>query len=127
MVDNKGNAYRTRELVIVFCVLIGLALALVAWGTGFVSAVPAVGIFLIVTGLAITAVGLTFSGTPDKFGPSEQLYRVAMGPLIAVIGAVLLLTNYSLEWYIYAAILIVGIAVIGLTVGLISSRKINNE
>ncbi|AGI48459.1 hypothetical protein TALC_01485 [Thermoplasmatales archaeon BRNA1] len=127
MVDNKGNAYRTRQLVIVFCVLIGLALALLAWGAAGLSALAAVGVFLIIFGGAVVAVGSTFSSKPDKFGPSEQMYRVSVGLVILLIGVVMVMTLADVSWYVYVAILIIGIAVIGLATGLINSRNITNE
>ena len=127
MVDNRGNAYRTRAALTAGIVLIGAAVALIAYMAAGLALLSAVGVFVLVLGVAVFSMSFGYSSAPDKFGPSERDYRLAMGLVIALIGTVLLMTGLNLEWYWLVAILIIGIAVIGMMMAAINSRKIGNE
>ena len=127
MVDNRGNAYRTRAALTAGIVLIGAAVALIAYMAAGLALLSAVGVFVLILGVAVFSMSFGYSSAPDKFGPSERDYRLAMGLVIALIGAVLLMTGLNLEWYWLVAILIIGIAVIGMMMAAINSRKIGNE
>ena len=127
MVDNRGNAYRTRAALTAGIVLIGAAVALIAYMAAGLALLSAVGVFVLILGVAVFSMSFGYSSAPDKFGPSERDYRLAMGLVIALIGAVLLMTGLNLEWYWLVAILIIGIAVIGMMMAVINSRKIGNE
>ena len=127
MVDNRGNAYRTRAALTAGIVLIGAAVALIAYMAAGLALLSAVGVFVLILGVAVFSMSFGYSSAPDKFGPSERDYRLAMGLVIALIGTVLLMTGLNLEWYWLVAILIIGIAVIGMMMAVINSRKIGNE
>jgi len=127
MVDNRGNAYRTRAALTAGIVLIGAAVALIAYKAAGLALLSAVGVFVLILGIAIFAMSFGYSSAPDKFGPSERDYRLAMGLVITLIGIVLLMTGLNLEWYWLVGILIIGIAVIGMMMAVINSRKIGNE
>lgn len=120
--DNAGNGYRTRNMVIAAAVMIAVALGLLVWGIAGFSVVSTLGVVLLVIGFAIFAVGVTYSGVPDKFGPSEKMYRVAGGLVLVLLGIVCVITNYNASWVVYVAVLIIGLALIGLSVGLINSK-----
>ena len=107
--------------------LIGAAVALIAYMAAGLALLSAVGVFVLILGVAVFSMSFGYSSAPDKFGPSERDYRLAMGLVIALIGAVLLMTGLNLEWYWLVAILIIGIAVIGMMMAVINSRKIGNE
>ena len=127
MVDNRGNAYRTRAALTAGIVLIGAAVALIAYKAAGLALLSAVGVFVLILGIAIFAMSFGYSSAPDKFGPSERDYRLAMGLVITLIGIVLLMTGLNLEWYWLVGILIIGFAVIGMMMAVINSRKIGNE
>ena len=127
MVDNRGNAYRTRGAISAAIVLIGAAVAMLAYFAAGVSGLTTLGIFVVILAIAILAVAPFYSGSPDKFGPGERDYRLAMGLLVLVIGIALLVTGFGLEWYWAVAIVVIGIAVIGIVMALVNNRKIYNE
>lgn len=123
MVQNSGNAYRTRGVVVSALVLIAIAVGLILYGALDVAAVTTLGVVVIIIGIAVFAVGATYSTEPDKFGPSEQMYRVAAGLFAILIGIVLILLGQDVNTWVTVAVLIIGIALIGLASGLINSRK----
>ena len=127
MVDNRGNAYRTRGAISAAIVLIGAVVAMLAYFAVGVGGITTLGIFVVILAIAILAVAPFYSGSPDKFGPGERDYRLAMGLLILVIGIALLVTGSGLEWYWAVAIVVIGIAVIGIVMALVNNRKIYNE
>ena len=121
--ENTGNAYRTRQAMVGAFILIAAALAIVVYGATNLGALAAVGIFVLVLGIGIAALSLMFSGTPDKFGPSEKVFRLVAGVILAPIGAVLLLHVWGAAWYILVAVLLVGIAVLGALTALSNSKN----
>ncbi len=127
MVDNRGNAYRTRAALTAGIALIGLGIAGLCFFMFDVGALPALGIFVLFIGLGILALSPGYTGTPDKFGASERDYRIVAGILAAVIGALLILTLLNLEWYVYVFVLIIAVAVLGMAMAVVNSRKIKNE
>ena len=127
MVDNKGNAYRTRGALTLGIVIIGLAVMILAYFAAKLSLTVSFGVFLLIMGVALLVMSPGYTSAPDKFGPGERDYRVAMGALIVIIGAVLVLTTFNLDWYWYVAIVIIGVAVLGMAMAVVNSKKINNE
>ena len=121
--ENTGNAYRTRQAMVGAFILIAAALAIVVYGATNLGALAAVGIFVLVLGIGIAALSLMFSGTPDKFGPSEKVFRLVAGVILALIGTVLLLHVWGAAWYILVAVLLVGIAVLGALTALSNSKN----
>ncbi|AMH93810.1 transmembrane protein [methanogenic archaeon ISO4-H5] len=121
--ENTGNAYRTRQALVGAFILIAAALAIVIYGATDLGALAAAGIFILVVGIGIAALSLMFSGTPDKFGPSERVYRLVAGVLLAIIGAVLLLHGFGAAWYILIAVLLIGIAILGALTAISNSKQ----
>ena len=121
--ENTGNAYRTRQALVGAFILIAAALAIMVYGATDLGALAALGIFLLVLGIGIAAMSLMFNGTPDKFGPSEKVYRLVMGVIIAIVGAVLLLHTAGAAWYILVAVLLIGIAVLGAVTAISNSKN----
>lgn len=123
MVENTGNLYRTHQAIVAAFVLIAIALAVIIYGAtdaGFLGALAA---FLIVTGLGVAAMSALFDSTPDKFGPSEMMYRMVAGILILVIGLAMLMYAFDVKGYIILAVVIIAVAVLGLCTALINSKK----
>ncbi len=127
MVDNRGNAYRTRGAITAAIVLIGAVVAMLAYFAAGLGGLTSVGIFVLILGIAILAMAPGYSGVPDKFGPGERDYRLALGLLILVIGIAVVIAGSGTEWYWSVAVIIIGIAVIGIAMALINNRKIYNE
>ena len=123
MVENQGNAYRTRGVIMAAVALMGIALGAILYGVAGVGITAVIGVVLIVLGIDIFVVGATYSSEPDMFGPSEQMYRTALGLVIALIGVILVIVGYDVSIWVAVAVLIIGIALIGLSTGLINSRK----
>lgn len=123
MVENQGNAYRVRGVVITAVALIGIAVGALLYGLADVGITVAIGVILIILGIDILAVGSTYSAEPDKFGPSEGMYRVAVGSVIALIGAIMVIVGYDVNIWVAVAVFIIGIALIGLATGLVNGRK----
>ena len=115
MVENQGNAYRTRGVIMAAVALMGIALGAILYGVAGVGITAVIGVVLIVLGID--------SSEPDKFGPSEQMYRTALGLVIALIGVILVIVGYDVSIWVAVAVLIIGIALIGLSTGLINSKK----
>lgn len=123
MVENTGNSYRTRQAVVAAFVLIALALAIIVYGATDAGASGAVGVFLLITGIGITVLSFLFSNEPDKFGPSELMYRLVAGLLILIVGLAVLLYALDVEGYVIAAVVIIAIALIGLCTALINGKN----
>jgi len=121
--ENTVNAYRTHQALVGAFILIAAALAIVIYGATDLGALAAAGIFILVVGIGIAALSLMFSGTPDKFGPSERVYRLVAGVLLAIIGAVLLLHGFGAAWYILIAVLLIGIAILGALTAISNSKQ----
>ena len=51
------------------------------------------------------------------------MYRTALGLVIALIGVILVIVGYDVSIWVAVAVLIIGIALIGLSTGLINSKK----
>lgn len=103
--------------------LIGIAICAVLYGVAGVDLLTVFGAFLVIIGADLFLVGATYSSAPDKFGPSEQMCRVAVGLLVAVIGIAVILIGLDVNMWVAVAVVIVGIALIGLATGLINSKK----
>ena len=121
--DNTGNMYRTKQALVAAFVLIAVALAVIIYGATGLGAKGAVGVLLLIIGVGIAAMSLMFSGEPDKFGPSEKVFRLVMGVIIALVGAVILLWTAGAAWYILAAVLLIGIALLGAFTAVSNSKK----
>lgn len=127
MVDNKGNMYRTRGALSLGFAVIGIAVALIVFFATDLGIAPSIGVFLLFVGGGLLAMCAGYTGTPDKFGPSERDYRLVWGLLVIIIGVLLILTTFGLDWYWYVAVIIIAVALIGMAMALINSKKISNE
>lgn len=121
MTENKGNAYRMKQVWSTFFVIIALAVAIALYWGADTSALVAVGAAVLIIGIAIAGVGATHDRTPDKFVPSEMIYRVVAGLFVILIGITMIVVEYSEAW-VAAVVFIVGIALIGLLAALNNSK-----
>ncbi len=113
MTENKGNAYRMKQVWTMFLVLLAAAVGIILYWGADTSASVAAGAVIRIIGIAVAGGGATHSSAPDKFGPGEMLSRVAAGLVIILIGIVLVISEYCDLW-VAAVVFIVGIALIGL-------------
>lgn len=123
MVENTGNKYRTTQAITAGLVLIAAAAAILVWGLTDLGIGAVVGIFLAVVGVAVAVMSLMHSAEPDKFGPSEKVYRLVFGFVLILVGMVGILSAFDLGWYVYAAVLLIGIALIGICTAVSNSNK----
>ena len=123
MTENTGNAYRTKQAVVAAFVLIAAAAAILVIGLTDIGAAGALGVFLLIVGIGMAVLSLMFSGEPDKFGPSEKVYRLDFGLILAIIGLICIMISYHVAWYAYVAVLLIGIAIVGLLTALSNSKK----
>ena len=72
--------------------------------------------------LTIAVLSHMYSAAPEKFGPSESAYRLVMGAIVTLIGAIIILYGLEVELYVVIAILIIGIAAIGLCATFIGNK-----
>lgn len=123
MVENAGNSYRTAQAVIAAFIIIDVAVAVILWGATDLGMVSIAGAFLLILGVMFAVLSLLFDRTPDKFGPSEGSYRLTVGLLLIVVGAAMIAAGYNVGWYVVAAVVLIGIAVIALFTALSNSKK----
>ncbi|MCQ2070432.1 MAG: hypothetical protein MJZ68_04825 [archaeon] len=123
MSTNSGNKYRTSQVFMLAALLISIAAAVLIYGLTDLGVGATVGAFLLIFGAAMIVVSLTYSKTPDKFGPSESMYRMVFGAILVLVGIVAVLYSFSVDWFVYVAVFLIGIALIGLCAGLTNSKK----
>jgi hypothetical protein len=107
-----------------------LGLVIIALAVGLIvyylteNALGAVGVVVLIAGAVTSVLALGYSATPDKFGPSEAMYRLAAGAVAADVGVVLLLAAFtSLGAVILVAIFLIILAVVGISVALINGKE----
>ena len=122
MVENTGNPYRTHQAIVACTLLIAVAAVILLVGYFGLSLIMAAGVLILAVGLVIAGLAHIYSAAPEKFGPSESVYRLIIGAVIAVVGAVIVLIGFEVELYIVIAILIIGIAAIGLCATFIGNK-----
>lgn len=122
MVENTGNPYRTHQAIVACVLLIAVAAVILLTGYFGLSLIVAAGVLILAVGLTIAALAHMYSAAPDKFGPSESAFRLIIGAVIAVVGAVVVLIGFEVELYVVIAILITGIAAIGLCATFIGNK-----
>ncbi len=114
MTENTGNPYRTHQATVICLLILAVAVAILLAGYFGFSWTVAIGAFLTIAGLAVAGIAHVHSDAPDKFGPSESAYRLVIGAIITLAGAVIVLLGLGVDFVILIVILLVGIAFIGL-------------
>jgi len=115
---------RTLSAVTFGAIMISLALGLIF----YVALDRGLGIILWITllfvGIAVFALSFLYSKESGKFGPSESAYRMVIGILMAVIGAIgLLYTFTDISLLILVAIFLIVLAAVGISVALMNGKK----
>ncbi|MDR2845665.1 MAG: hypothetical protein LBV63_00120 [Candidatus Methanoplasma sp.] len=105
---------RTTSAVTLGLVIIALAVGLIVYY--LTDSIPGgISAIILVAGIAVASTSIGFSGTPDKYGPSDFLYRLVVGLVMAVVGVIILIYAFTdLSTIILAAIFLVAIALIGI-------------
>ncbi|MCL1811257.1 MAG: hypothetical protein FWG41_03445 [Methanomassiliicoccaceae archaeon] len=79
---------------------------------------------LLIFGIALFALSFLYPSESGKFGPSESLYRMVLGILLAVVGIVGILSVYTdLSSLILVAILLIALALVGIMAALMNGKK----
>ena len=125
--DNKGNRYRVNNALVAGFFLIGLALAIVCYFAKFLAAIPSIGVFVAVSGAGVLAMSCSYSSALVKFGPSEADYRLAIGLVMLIVGVVMILYQFGLEWYIYVAVIIIAVALLGMVMAVRNGKRMGDE
>jgi hypothetical protein len=105
---------RTTSAVTLGLIIIALAVGLIVYH--LTDSIPGgIAVIILVAGIALASTSLGFSGTPDKYGPSDSLYRLVVGLVVAVIGVIILVYAFTdLSAIILVAIFLIAIALIGI-------------
>ncbi len=78
----------------------------------------------LIFGLALCVMSSMFDDSTTGAGPSERIYRLAVGAFVALIGIVgLAYTSANLDWIYVIALFLIGLAVIGILIALANNKK----
>ena len=79
---------------------------------------------LLIFGIALFALSFLYSSERGKFGPSESVYKMVLGVLLATAGVVGILYTYTdVSVWILAAIFLIVLALTGITVALANGKE----
>ncbi|MCL2295817.1 MAG: hypothetical protein FWC29_01885 [Methanomassiliicoccaceae archaeon] len=79
---------------------------------------------LLIFGIALLALSFLYSSKSGKFGPSESIYRMVLGILLAVVGVIGMLHTYTdVSVWILIAIFLIALALVGIVVALMNGKK----
>jgi hypothetical protein len=113
---------RTTSAVTLGLVIIALAVGLIVYYLTD-NVLGGISVIILVAGIALASTSIGFSGVPDKYGPSDFLYRLVVGLVVAVIGVIILISAFTdVSGIILAAIFIIAIAVIGIFAALVNGK-----
>jgi hypothetical protein len=113
---------RTTSAVTLGLVIIALAVGLIVYY--LTDSIPGgIAVTILVAGIAVASTSIGYSGTPDKYGPSDLLYRLVAGLVVAVIGVIILIYAFTdLSAIILVAIFLVAIALIGIFAAIFNGK-----
>lgn len=115
---------RTLSAVTLGSFLISLAIGLIVYAVGDNSWTIILWTTMLIFGIALLAISFMYSGESGKFGPSDSIYRMVGGIIIAVIGIIGILDMFTgLSALILIAIFIIALALVGISVALINGKK----
>ena len=114
---------RTVSAVTLGVFIIALAVALVAYNLMNKGVLVIVWITALIFGIALCFLSNLYESSERRDEPSEGTYRLAMGAVTALIGIVGLCGTMGLELIYTAVILLIGIALIGITVALMNMKR----
>jgi len=115
---------KTLSAVVLGSFIIALAIGLIAYYATNYGLAIILWVTLLIFGIALFALSFLSSGKSSKFGTSESSYRMVSGILIAVIGLIgILYTATSISIWILAAIFLIVLALVGISVALMNGKE----
>jgi hypothetical protein len=115
---------RTLSAVTLGAFLIALAVGIIAWVAMDSALTMILWVTLLIFGIALFALSFLYPKGSGKFGPSEFIYRMVAGIIIAAIGLIgILFTETEISIWILAAIFLIVLAVVGITVALMNGKE----
>lgn len=79
---------------------------------------------MLIFGIALLVMSFMYPKESGKFGPSDSIYRMVAGVLIAVVGLIGMLNTFTdLSLWILVAIFLIAIALLGIFVALTNGKK----
>ncbi|MCL1979154.1 MAG: hypothetical protein FWG60_03240 [Methanomassiliicoccaceae archaeon] len=115
---------RTLSAVTLGSLIIALAIGLIFYAATDCGWMMIIWTTMLIFGIALFALSFLYPGESGKFGPSESIYRMVLGILIAVAGVIGILNTYTdVSIWILAAIFLIAVALVGITVALINGKK----
>ena len=118
---------RTLSAVTLGLLLISFAVGLIVGMVTDKGILAIVCITILIFGIVLAAMSLLYPNGQTKFGPSEGMYKLVCGLMLVTIGLVGTLNVYTdIGLTILAAIFIVMIAVIIISVALMNAKKEGN-
>jgi len=114
----------TLSAVTLGLLLLSVAAGIIVWQITDEGIGVALCMILLIFGIGLFALSFLDSGVPSKFGPSESTYKLVIGIIIAVFGVAGLLNIFTdLSIWILAALVIIVVAVLGITIALTNGKK----
>ncbi len=115
---------RTLSAVTLGLFLVSLAVGLIVFVATGLGAAIILWTTMLIFGIALLAMSFMYSGESGKFGPSDSIYRMVGGILVAVIGLIgMLYTFTDLSIWILVAIFLIALALVGISVALVNGKK----
>jgi hypothetical protein len=104
-------------------IIIAVAVGLIVYYTTE-NVLGTIGVVLLIVGALLSLTALGYSAVPDKFGPSEAMYRLVAGLVAADIGLVVLLAGFTnLGAIILIAIFLIILAAVGIMTALVNGKE----
>jgi hypothetical protein len=115
---------RTLSAVSLGVFIIALAIGFLAYMALDKGVLVILWVTALIFGVALCLMSSLFSDKTTGAGPSDRMYRLAVGAFVALVGLVgLIYTATTVDWIYVLVIFLIGIALIGITVALINNKK----
>lgn len=116
---------RTLSAITLGSFLISLAIGLIVFAVTGGELTTVLWITMLIFGIALLIMSFRYSGEDRKFGPSDSIYRMTAGIIIAIAGLIGLLNVFipGLSMLISVAIFLVAVALVGIFVAVTNGKK----
>jgi len=114
----------TLSAVTLGLLLLSVAAGIIVWQVANEGPEVALCVIMLIFGIGLLALSFLDSGVPSKFGPSESIYKLVIGIIIAVFGIAGLLGIFAgINVWILVALIIIVIAVLGIIIALTNGKR----
>ena len=115
---------RTLSAALLGAFIIALAVGLIIFAVTDYGVTVILWITLLIFGIALVALSFMYPKESGKFGPSEFIYKLVAGVILAMIGLIgMLFTLTDMDPLILAAIFLIVLAVVIVAVALMNGKK----